>query len=63
MKTLSLAFMSVSGLAAVAVTPVPQVKVQVWKDAGMRGASAIIASSIGECSMYLPDLDSDSPRL
>lgn len=53
MKILSLALVSVGSLAAVAATPVPQVKVQVWKDAGMRGASAIISSKIGECSMYL----------
>ncbi|KAI4269055.1 MAG: hypothetical protein L6R38_007621 [Xanthoria sp. 2 TBL-2021] len=49
MKSLSFALVSVGSLAAVAATPVPQVKVQVWKDAGMRGASAIISSKIGEC--------------
>lgn len=58
MKSLSFALVSVGSLAAVAATPVPQVKVQVWKDAGMRGASAIISSKIGECSMYLSFLHS-----
>ena len=58
MKILSLAFVSLSSLAAVAATPIPPGKFQVWEDAGMRGASTNIASSIGECSTYLPDLDS-----